>query len=144
MPYGDEFVDVVSNQAFGLLGNSGGQVDLSKLGSIVKTGLTGGLSKALWGVHPILGVAANIPGSFVMTGAKKLGQKTGLLPEDKPWGQSTLKEKLETVQEKFGLAEDFYGGTGSPLSGFVSRFVDILSGGATKYNDPDKDWRLLP
>jgi|TARA_R110000765_G_scaffold205502_1_gene310247 hypothetical protein len=144
MPYSDEFEDVVSGQVSGLLGNSGNQVDLSKLGLIAKTGLTGGISKALWGVHPILGVAANIPGSFITTGAKKLGQATGLLPGDKLWGQLTANEKIAAAQEKFGLLEDFYGGTGSPLSGFVSRFVDLLSGGATKYNDPDKDWTLLP
>ena len=117
----------------GLLGRGGNQVDLSGIGNFLKKGATYGATGLLYGVNPLLAVAAHTPPSFVKLGAKKLGQKTGILPKDKPWGELTNDEKVAVAQEKFGLAEDFYGPT--PLYGFVSNFFDIITGGVFKKDE---------
>ena len=126
----------------GLLGRGGDQVDLSKLGNFIKKGITWGATGALYGVNPALAILAHTRPSFIKLGAKKLGQTAGLLAEDKPWAELTDAEKVAVAQEKFGLAEDFYGPT--PLSGLVNRFVDIVTGGRLVERDPDDDYRLLP
>jgi hypothetical protein len=91
------------------------QVGLDKLGNLVKAGLNVGATKALWGVNPLLGVAAHTPGSFFRVGAKKLGG-----------GTLDLTDKLE-------LFHDFKSGT--PLSSFISRFVDIVFPGSTTLDE---------
>ncbi len=77
---------------------------------------------------------------MVTLGVKKLGQKTGILPKDKPWGELTTDEKIAVAQEKFGLAEDFYGPT--PLARFVGDFIDIITGGV--FREKDKVYRSNP
>ena len=91
------------------------QVGLDKIGNLVKAGLNIGATKALWGVNPILGVAAHTPGSFFRVGAKKLGG-----------GTLDLTDKLE-------LYHDFKSAT--PLSSFISRFVDIVFPGSTTLDE---------
>ena len=91
------------------------QVALDQLGKFAKAGLTTGLTKAAWGVNPLLGVALHTPGSFFKAGAKKLGG-----------GTLGWEDKLE-------LAHDFSSGT--PLSNFVSRFVDIVFPGSTTLDE---------
>ena len=91
------------------------QVALDQLGKLAKTGLTTGLTKAAWGVNPLLGVALHTPGSFFKAGAKKLGG-----------GTLGWEDKLE-------LAHDLSSGT--PLSSFVSRFVDIVFPGSTTLDE---------
>jgi len=91
------------------------QVGLDKLGNLAKAGLTVGATKALWGVNPLLGVAAHTPGSFFRVGAKKLGG-----------GTLDWADKLE-------LYHDFKSGT--PLSSFISRFVDIVFPGSTTLDE---------
>jgi len=114
----------------GLLGGSGNKADWSKVGGLIKKGATLGTTGLLYTVNPALAVAAHVPPSFIKLGAKKLGQKLNLVPEDKPWGELTNDEKVSRAQEKFGLAEDFYGPT--PLSKFVSNFIDIITGGVLR------------
>ena len=91
------------------------QVGLDKIGNLVKAGLNVGATKALWGVNPLLGVAAHTPGSFFRVGAKKLGG-----------GTLDWADKLE-------LYHDFKSGT--PLSSFISRFVDIVFPGSTTLDE---------
>lgn len=91
------------------------QVGLDKVGNIVKAGLNIGATKALWGVNPLLGVAAHTPGSFFRVGAKKLGGGT-----------------LDNF-DKLSLAHGFHSGT--PLSSFISRFVDIVFPGSTTLDE---------
>ena len=91
------------------------QVALDQLGKLAKAGLTTGLTKAAWGVNPLLGVALHTPGSFFKAGAKKLGG-----------GTLGWEDKLE-------LAHDLSSGT--PLSSFVSRFVDIVFPGSTTLDE---------
>ena len=100
------------------------QVGLDKLGKFAKAGLYGGLTKAAWGVNPLLGIALNTPGSFFRAGAKKLGGDT----LDK-W-------------DKLGVATGTISAT--PLSSFVNKFVDIVFPGSTTLDDPDKNWKLTP
>ena len=100
------------------------QVGLDQLGKFAKVGLYGGLTKAAWGVNPLLGIALNTPGSFFRAGAKKLGG--GDLDK---W-------------DKAGLATGFISPT--PLSSFVNKFVDIVFPGSTTLDDPDKNWKLTP
>ena len=52
------------------------QVGLDQLGRLAKAGLTTGLTKAAWGVNPLLGIALHTPGSFFRAGAKKWGGGT--------------------------------------------------------------------
>ena len=91
------------------------QVGLDQLGKFAKAGLTTGLTKAAWGVNPLLGIALHTPGSFFKAGAKKLGG-----------GTLGWEDKLE-------LAHDFASGT--PLSNFVNRFVDIVFPGSTTLDE---------
>ena len=91
------------------------QVGLDQLGKFAKAGLTTGLTKAAWGVNPLLGIALHTPGSFFRAGAKKLGG-----------GTLGWEDKLE-------LAHDFASGT--PLSNFVNRFVDIVFPGSTTLDE---------
>ena len=91
------------------------QVGLDQLGRLAKAGLTTGLTKAAWGVNPLLGIALHTPGSFFRAGAKKLGG-----------GTLGWEDKLE-------LAHDFASGT--PLSKFVNRFVDIIFPGSTTLDE---------
>ena len=91
------------------------QVGMDQLGRLAKAGLNIGATKALWGVNPLLGVAAHTPGSFFRVGAKKLGG-----------GTLDLFDKLS-------LAEGLHKGT--PLSSFISRFVDIVFPGSTTLDE---------
>ena len=91
------------------------QVGLDKLGNLAKAGLPVGATKALWGVNPLLGVAAHTPGSFFRVGAKKLGGGT-----------------LDNF-DKLSLVHGFHSGT--PLSSFISRFVDIVFPGSTTLDE---------
>jgi hypothetical protein len=91
------------------------QIGLDQLGKFAKAGLTTGLTKAAWGVNPLLGIALHTPGSFFKAGAKKLGG-----------GTLGWEDKLE-------LAHDFASGT--PLSNFVNRFVDIVFPGSTTLDE---------
>ena len=91
------------------------QVGLDKLGNFAKTALTAGATKALWGVNPLLGIAAHTPGSFFRAGAKKLGG-----------GDLDKWDKLD-------LATGFISPT--PLSGFISKFVDIVFPGSTTLDE---------
>ncbi len=124
----------------GLLGGGGSQVDLSRIGNFLKKGATVGATGLLYGVNPWLAVAAHTPPSLVTLGVKKLGQKIGILDKDKPWGELTTDEKIAVAQEKFGLAEDFYGPT--PLARFVGDFIDIITGGV--FREKDKVYRSNP
>ena len=90
------------------------QVGLNQLGNLAKAGLTTGLTKAAWGVNPLLGVALHTPGSFFKAGAKKLGG--GDLDK---WDKADLATGLISP---------------TPLSSFVSRFVDIVFPGNTTQN----------
>ena len=101
------------------------QVGLDKLGNFLKTGLTYGATAGLYGINPLLAVAAHTPGSFFRAGAKKLGG-----------GDLDKWDKLD-------LATGFISPT--PLSGFISRFVDIVfPGTATLDDDPDTSWKISP
>ena len=91
------------------------QVGLDKLGNFAKTALTAGATKALWGVNPLLGIAAHTPGSFFRAGAKKLGG-----------GDLDKWDKLD-------LATGFISPT--TLSGFINRFVDIIFPGSTTLDE---------
>ena len=91
------------------------QVGLDQLGNFAKTALTAGATKALWGVNPLLGIAAHTPGSFFRAGAKKLGG-----------GDLDKWDKLD-------LATGFISPT--PLSGFISKFVDIVFPGSTTLDE---------
>ena len=91
------------------------QVGLDQLGKLAKAGLTTGLTKAAWGVNPLLGIALHTPGSFFRAGAKKLGG-----------GTLDLKDKLE-------LFHDFKSAT--PLSRLVNKFVDIVFPGSTTLDE---------
>ena len=91
------------------------QVGLDKLGKFAKIGLTTGLTKAAWGVNPLLGIALHTPGSFFRAGAKKLGG-----------GTLDLNDKLE-------LFHDFKSAT--PLSRLVNKFVDIVFPGSTTLDE---------
>ena len=109
------------------------QVGLGKIGNLAKKGLTWGATAGLYGINPLLAVAAHTPPSVVKLGAKKFGQKFLGLPEDTPWGQLDQAGKVALAQERFGLMEDFYGPT--PLSKFVNRFVDIVFPGGTTLDE---------
>ena len=91
------------------------QVGLDKLGKFAKIGLTTGLTKAAWGVNPLLGIALHTPGSFFRAGAKKLGG--GDLDK---WDKADLATGLISP---------------TPLSSFVSRFVDIVFPGSTTLDE---------
>ena len=91
------------------------QIALDKLGNIAKAGLTYGTTAALYGVNPLLAVAAHTPGSFFRAGAKKLGG--GDLDK---W-------------DKADLYTGFISPT--PLSSLVSRFVDIVFPGSTTLDE---------
>ena len=91
------------------------QVGLDKLGNFAKTALTTGATKALWGVNPLLGIAAHTPGAFFRAGAKKLGG-----------GDLDKWDKLDLAT---GLISP------TPLSSFVSRFVDIVFPGSTTLDE---------
>ena len=91
------------------------QVGLDKLGNFAKTALTAGATKALWGVNPLLGIAAHTPGSFFRAGAKKLGG-----------GDLDKWDKLD-------LATGFISPT--PLSSFINKFVDIVFPGSTTLDE---------
>ena len=91
------------------------QVGLDQLGNFAKTALTVGATKALWGVNPLLGLAAHTPGAFFRAGAKKLGG-----------GDLDKWDKLD-------LATGFISPT--PLSGFINKFVDIVFPGSTTLDE---------
>ena len=91
------------------------QVGLDKLGNLAKAGLTVGATKALWGINPLLGIAAHTPGAFFRAGAKKLGG-----------GDLDKWDKLD-------LGTGFISAT--PLSGFINRFVDIVFPGSTTLDE---------
>ena len=91
------------------------QVGLDQLGKIIKAGLFGGITKAAFGINPLLGIGINTPPSFVRAGAKKLGG--GDLDN---W-------------DKADLYTGFISPT--PLSSFVSRFVDIVFPGSTTLDE---------
>ena len=109
------------------------QIGLDQLGKFAKKGLTWGATAGLYGVNPLLAIAAHTPPSVVKLGAKKFGQKFLGLPEDTPWGQLDQAGKVAVAQEKFGLMEGLYGPT--PLSKFVNRFVDIIFPGSTTLDE---------
>ena len=91
------------------------QVGLDQLGNLAKTGLTVGATKALWGINPLLGIAAHTPGAFFRAGAKKLGG-----------GDLDKWDKLDLAT---GLI------SATPLSGFINRFVDIIFPGSTTLDE---------
>ena len=91
------------------------QIGLDQLGNFAKTALTTGATKALWGVNPLLGIAAHTPGAFFRAGAKKLGG-----------GDLDKWDKLD-------LATGFISPT--PLSGFINRFVDIIFPASTTLDE---------
>ena len=91
------------------------QVALDKLGKFAKAGLTYGATAGLYGINPLLAVAAHTPGSFFRAGAKKLGG-----------GDLNWEDKLE-------LGHDFLSAT--PLSRLVNRFVDIVFPGSTTLDE---------
>ena len=91
------------------------QVGLDQLGNFAKTALTVGATKALWGVNPLLGLAAHTPGAFFRAGTKKLGG-----------GDLDKWDKLD-------LATGFISPT--PLSGFINKFVDIVFPGSTTLDE---------
>ena len=91
------------------------QIGLDQLGNFAKTALTTGATKALWGVNPLLGIAAHTPGSFFRAGAKKLGG-----------GDLDKWDKLD-------LATGFISPT--PLSSFINKFVDIVFPGSTTLDE---------
>ena len=91
------------------------QVGMDQLGRLAKAGLNIGATKALWGVTPLLCVAAHTPVSFFRVGAKKLGGGT-----------------LDNF-DKLSLVHGFHSGT--PLSSFISRFVDIVFPGSTTLDE---------
>ena len=91
------------------------QVGLDQLGNFAKTALTAGATKALWGVNPLLGIAAHTPGAFFRAGAKKLGG-----------GDLDKWDKLD-------LATGFISPT--PLSSFINKFVDIVFPGSTTLDE---------
>ena len=91
------------------------QVGLDQLGNFAKTALTAGATKALWGVNPLLGIAAHTPGAFFRAGTKKLGG-----------GDLDKWDKLD-------LATGFISPT--PLSGFINKFVDIVFPGSTTLDE---------
>jgi|TARA_Y100000296_G_scaffold26320_1_gene30963 hypothetical protein len=100
------------------------QVGLDKLGNFAKTALTYGATAGLYGINPLLAVAAHTPGSFFRAGAKKLGG--GDLDK---WDKADLATGLISP---------------TPLSSFVNKFVDIVFPGSTTLDDPDKNWKLTP
>ena len=91
------------------------QVGLDQLGNLAKTGLTTAATTALWGINPLLGIAAHTPGSFFRAGAKKLGG-----------GDLDKWDKLD-------LATGFISPT--PLSSFINKFVDIVFPGSTTLDE---------
>ena len=91
------------------------QFGFDQLGKIIKAGLFGGITKAAFGINPLLGIGLNTPPSFVRAGAKKLGG-----------GDLDLWDKAD-------LAEGYVSGT--PLSSFISRFVDIVFPGSTTLDE---------
>ena len=91
------------------------QVGLDQLGNFAKTALTVGATKALWGVNPLLGLAAHTPGACFRAGTKKLGG-----------GDLDKWDKLD-------LATGFISPT--PLSGFINKFVDIVFPGSTTLDE---------
>ena len=91
------------------------QIAFDKLGKMAKAGLTYGATAGLYGINPLLAVAAHTPGSFFRAGAKKLGG--GDLDN---W-------------DKADLYTGFISAT--PLSSLVNRFVDIVFPGSTTLDE---------